>query len=717
MSRAVLILHSSEEEAASLRQTYARQGNLVTTVNSIRQAESVLDRFRPAVVIVEAGLLVDGWQSKASALASTVETSEWVYLREDGSARTNGGSGPISGHWQGPPSNGHSSNGGQREAARAAGGRPENPRVRYPLRLKITVPYVVLAVLIALSGAYIVTRLIFDTIEERFTNQLIEAGKIAAESIVRLENEHLEALRLMLHSEGLAESLEQRDVERLRAITLPLAINSSLDSVVVLDRYGESLLTLRHRKGGRAEDYEAVRGETVYRQWTFVRRTILGESDEQGDKWAGLAHASWGDYIFFGAPLRSDRGEPIGVVMVGASADEIAQGLRAATGGQASLYRLDGSLLATTLVDPPVPLENTMADQLLALQDGRSLQRDLRVANIDYREIVGPLEVRNGVDLGIVGTALPRDFLVQASLVTRVQVFGFVSVAFMLVIGIGLVVSGRMTRPLLHLVRASIKVARGDFSVRVPSGGNDEVSYLASSFNQMVGALEESNRELQSAYAQTLVAYEKTIEGWSKALELRDEDTEGHTQRVTEMTVRLAKELGVGDEEIVHMRRGALLHDIGKMAVPDDILNKPGKLNDSEWEVMRKHPIYAMEMLSPITYLEPSLDIPRYHHERWDGTGYPEGLRGEEIPLAARIFAIVDVWDALSSDRPYRKAWPKEKVVDHLRGGKGSHFDPQIVEVFLGVILRGQGYGLGIARDGPSAKTGPLVGSSARGSG
>lgn len=188
---------------------------------------------------------------------------------------------------------------------------------------------------------------------------------------------------------------------------------------------------------------------------------------------------------------------------------------------------------------------------------------------------------------------------------------------------------------------------------------------------------------LQRTNLDLALAYDATIEGWSKALDLRDKETEGHTQRVTEMTLRLARQMRFPEEDIVHLRRGALLHDIGKMGVPDAILLKPDKLTDEEWIVMRLHPVYAYEMLSPINYLRPALDIPYCHHEKWDGTGYPRGLKGDEIPLAARIFAVIDVWDALRSARPYRAAWPEARVRQHIRDSVGTHFDPQVAEAFL----------------------------------
>lgn len=196
----------------------------------------------------------------------------------------------------------------------------------------------------------------------------------------------------------------------------------------------------------------------------------------------------------------------------------------------------------------------------------------------------------------------------------------------------------------------------------------------------------KSEEALQLAHNRLQEAYEKTIEGWVRALDLRDRETEGHTQRVTELTLRVAAKLGFSDEEMVHIKRGALLHDMGKMAIPDEILQKPGPLNESEWEKMRQHPVYAYEMLSNISYLHPALEIPFFHHERWDGSGYPRGLKGEEIPLAARMFAIVDVWDALSSDRPYRKKLPREEVIAYLQEKSGTLFEPKLVGIFLEMI-------------------------------
>jgi putative nucleotidyltransferase with HDIG domain len=180
--------------------------------------------------------------------------------------------------------------------------------------------------------------------------------------------------------------------------------------------------------------------------------------------------------------------------------------------------------------------------------------------------------------------------------------------------------------------------------------------------------------------------YDLTLSGWAHALEYRDHETEGHSQRVIEMTLELAQHLGISGRELNHIRRGALLHDIGKMSVPDSILLKNGSLTDDEWVVMKRHPVKAKELLKDIPFLKPALDIPYYHHEKWDGSGYPEGLSKEDIPLPARIFAVVDVWDALISDRPYRQAWSEENAKAYIQEQSGRFFDPKVVEAFLEVI-------------------------------
>ncbi|MGB7539323.1 MAG: PAS domain S-box protein [Anaerolineales bacterium] len=219
-------------------------------------------------------------------------------------------------------------------------------------------------------------------------------------------------------------------------------------------------------------------------------------------------------------------------------------------------------------------------------------------------------------------------------------------------------------------------------------GDEEWTEYLETMATQAAIAIDNASmfEDVQKTNTDLVAAYDATIEGWSRALELRDSETRGHTLRVTDIAIRLARVMGMKEEDLVNVRRGALLHDIGKMAISDTILLKPDPLTAEEMDLMRRHPVFAYEMLHPIAYLRPALDIPYCHHEKWDGSGYPRGLEGDHIPLAARVFAVLDVWDALRSDRPYCAAWPEEKVRQYLRDQSGKHFDPAVVDAFFTII-------------------------------
>jgi PAS domain S-box-containing protein len=234
------------------------------------------------------------------------------------------------------------------------------------------------------------------------------------------------------------------------------------------------------------------------------------------------------------------------------------------------------------------------------------------------------------------------------------------------------------------VVKGQVKGILETFHRKTFDAGRDWINYFETLATQAAIAVETASlfENLQRTNMELMLAYDATIEGWSRALDLRDRETEGHTQRVTEMVLELAERMGISEAERINIRRGALLHDIGKMGVPDSILNKPGDLTAEEWEIMQQHPLYAYQMLSPIDYLKQALDVPYCHHERWDGSGYPRGLKGNEIPLSARMFAVVDVFDAITSNRPYREAWSSQKALHYIKEQAGKHFDPQIVDIF-----------------------------------
>ncbi|NIS82312.1 MAG: HD domain-containing protein, partial [Anaerolineales bacterium] len=686
MSRLVLIVQEDSKTLETLMKIFRDRGDQVLSVTSLRDAGRAVERHKPDVIVMDVHLFGRGWQTAIPKIAERLPDTKLLYTANgvsagDDAVKEHGKWGVLC-----APFTAYKVDRALRTTQltypaeqKKIDPKPQKSKIRFPIRLKITFPYVILALFIAMVAAYVVTRVVFDTIEERFSNQLIETGKLASEWMVKEENRNLETLRLVSHGAGISEALQSRDAEQLRQLVYPLAVNAAVDAIEILDTEGISVLSLRHTQGGDVEDYTVSRGNEGYRHWMFVYNVLDGNADVIGDKYADVVKAPWGDYFYTAGPIFDGEQNLVGVVLVGTSLETVVRQIREATLAQVTIYNLEGVEMATTFMEQVPALTPLMASDVISRQDFDSYVRNFSVASISYGEILGPFEVRMGTDVGLIGTSLPQTFLVRASSVTRVQILVISALTFGLVILVGIVLADRITRPLLRIVRASAEIARGNMKIRVNTGGNDEVAALASSFNHMVTELEQSSDNL-------LLAYDLTIEGWSNALEMRDQDTQGHTQRVTELTVELARTMGLSEKELVHVRRGALLHDIGKMAIPDSILNKGGPLTDEEWVIMRKHPIYAHQMLSPIPYLRPALDIPCCHHERWDGKGYPYGLKGEEIPLVARIFAVVDVWDALTSDRSYRPAWPKQEALDHIIKNKGKHFDPQVVARFIKIL-------------------------------
>jgi putative nucleotidyltransferase with HDIG domain len=559
------------------------------------------------------------------------------------------------------------------------------PRVRIPIRVKLTVPYLVLSLCLAVAAAYLITQLVVENVEERFNKQLFEAGKISSELIVGYETELLETQRLLGNVEGVPAAIIAKDPNALRSLMLGIIANDQQEAVEILDLHGNHVLSVRHRPGGNPEDYEVTSGgRTLFSELEIVQNILNQMSDDRGDKFADFIETDHGSFLYVSGPVYDLEGYLTGVVLVGRSLETLTADMRVKTFAQISLYDVSGEVIHSTL---PFPHDMTpeAATEALSFTDDRSATRDLanqrtiNVVNISYAEILGAWEVRGDHQLGILGIALSQNAVVEASSGSRWRIFLLVASANFLIILVGVQLANAITRPLIRLVHASVKVSEGDLTVKIDPQSNDEISVLTESFNQMVTSLNRSQQEL-------LRSYDETLEGWAKALELKDKETEGHSERVTELTVRLAEAMGIGGEALANIRRGALLHDIGKMGTPDAILHKQGSLTDEERRIIERHPQDAYDMLRQIDYLQPALEIPYCHHEKWDGTGYPRGLSGEQIPISARIFAVVDVFDALSNDRPYRRAMSRAEVVEFMRTQSGKYFDPDVVDIFIRML-------------------------------
>lgn len=555
------------------------------------------------------------------------------------------------------------------------------PRVRSPLRMKITLPYLFLATIIILGAAYIVTQFTSNSIEDRYLNQVVVTRRNAAERVVDVETELIEAVRLVSGVEGIEQATRAEDSDLLQEILIPAALDSDVQFLQIIDQSGENLIAALKMNLEDEARLQTILTPEIFSDEAFIMEALIGSHDDQGGEYSGIAHLPWGDFLCVTGPILETNGDTIGGVLAGISLQALLNDIRLGTFVEATIYTLDGEPVATTMLDPAPDIPEDLAQDLLAAEE-KSYLRNIVSAGVDFTEILAPLEIRGGTEIGLLGASVHQEYLMQAGRTSRVHIAGFAALGILIIIGVGLYLSSNIAQPLASLAHAANQVASGNLGVHLGVKGGDEIAQVARAFNKMVLSIERSNIEL-------INAYDKTIEGWSKALEMHDQEVQGHTQRVAGLTVLLARAMGVRGEELDHIQRGSLLHDIGKMAIPDEILKKPTSLSPYEREVMQLHTQYAAEMLAPIEFLEPATVIPKYHHERWDGQGYPYGLVGDAIPLAARIFSVVDVYDAMSSDRPYRYGWLDVDVIDHLRRLKGQQFDPTVVDTFVEVVLAG----------------------------
>lgn len=559
----------------------------------------------------------------------------------------------------------------------------------HSVRAKITIPYLLLGLLIAITVSVTAFKIVVENIDERFNNQLYEARLIASGEMVQEERRLLETLRLIANTKGVAEAIVAQDAEKLRELSIGIAVNNEEERIEFLDTNGLVLLAMQQRTGSRREEYvSTIGGAIVHRDWPFVQAVLEGKSDEYGNKYSGYAQAPWGNLFYVVGPVLDSNNTQIGTILIGKSLETLAFQIRAKILGHVSFYDLDGIPLDSTLPEGTGPISESVVQETLANQDNSSYRsnagdRETHFESLTYSELLGPWEIRSKADIGIMGVTIAKNMLITASIPARLTIIVLAAATIFFIAIIGIDLSKRISTPILDLVHASKEVSSGNLNIRVTPQSKDEIELLGLNFNQMVASLDESQREL-------IGAYDTTLEGWCMALELRDHETEGHTLRVTNNMVNLSRAYGLSEDEIVQIRRGSLLHDIGKMGIPDEILRKAGPLTDEEWEIMKQHPQMAYDMLKSIDFLAPALEIPYYHHEQWDGKGYPNGLKGTEIPLVARLFSIIDSWDALLSNRPYRNAMSSATTLETIISEKGTRFDPELVDFFLAFIQKNE---------------------------
>ncbi len=504
MPHRVLIVQPDMQASQTLARFLKERGDQVWQADDAEQAQGMLAQVHPDVLFLDLHLTGMAWANLLRQVRSTspdthiIATNRHPDLQREMLAREQGVQiflrQPFTRHWVTQAMTRLER--GDLAEARPAARAEAQPRVRLPVRVKITAPYMLLALLFAVGAAYLVSRVIFDSLQERFTNQLVSTGKQAADWMVQEENRELETLRLLANTQGVAEAIRGGEAEKLREMVLPVAVNSKLESVELLDAGGTSVLSLRHGAGAPAGDYTSSRGDTIFTQWDFVAYVLQGREDNGQDKQAGIARAPWGDFFYVAGPVKAVDSSLAGVILVGKSLATLVRQMRDDTLGDITLYDTHGQLIISTLLQAPgvsINLTPQQANEILSGQDQASLVRGLNIASSSYSEILAPWEVRGGKDVGIRGVSLAQVTLVRTSQVTRTQIFILVVIAFLLVLTVGFAVANQITRPLLRVVKASSEVARGNLEVKVDVSGDDEVAILAHSFNRMVAGLQEGS--------------------------------------------------------------------------------------------------------------------------------------------------------------------------------------------------------------------------------
>jgi putative nucleotidyltransferase with HDIG domain len=539
--------------------------------------------------------------------------------------------------------------------------------LRLSLHAKIVGPFVLIVALIGTIGTAAVTALVTSEAVAEFNGSLLRASLLANDHLSLVEAARLTTLRAAAATTGVPEATTSHDTAALQRLLTPVVANAAVPSLLlhVLDQQGRQVIVLG--PDGPTTSQPST-GDFVSEP--AVAAVLAGRTDAQGDKYVFLKAGPVGTILYWTGPIRGLRGQVVGVALVGEPLSAIAAGIRTSGADQLSFYTTSGDVLLSSL-SSTVALPAATRGQV---QPDRPVTFSQASGGQPYLNLLSDWTMRK-VRLGYLAVALNTAQL-QAGLdqLRLVLLILFAAAALVtLVIGLGL--AGAITRPVQRLVVAMGAVAAGDLSQRAPAGPSDEIGYLGKVFNLMTVGLQEKTQALEDTYF-------AAIEALARAIDARDPYTYGHSARVAAVTLEIADELGYPKDKRESLRRSALLHDIGKIGIEDHILRKAGALNDLEARQMREHPVIGHQMLKDVPFLHSSLSGIRHHHERWDGAGYPDTLAGDMIPLQVRILSVADVFDALTSDRPYRQAMSVAEATDMIEREAGRQFDPAVVAAF-----------------------------------
>ena len=547
------------------------------------------------------------------------------------------------------------------------------PRFSHRLALKIVLPFAALTLLIGAVGTLTATSQLSARSQEAFDTQLIHDGFVAESMVQTGDGERRAILRLLTGGTGLSQNWAK--TAALQAwLERALAIHPNVIAEAV-DPSGHEIVGVV----GHGTLADTVTQNRDLSGWPGLSYMLSG-----GASTIDLVASAPQPAVFTGQPVRNANGSLVGAILIGDFLLDRGAAIKAALPhDDITFYDVNGQVLATSL-GIPTPQWSSLA--LDADTRGRisssSVVELSRMAGGPSMEIVSPWTLGT-TNLGYLGTVASSAGLLADTNQLRIILVTLFLAGVLVTLAIGIWLARRITRPVHTLVEATRLVSAGDLEHQAPVTTRDEIGELTDSFNQMTRSLKDKSASLKLTMTQLQDTYLMTIEALAAAVEARDPYTHGHTQRVEEYAIIMATALGCDEAEVSAIRRASVLHDIGKIGIEDLILRKQTRLDPEEALRMQKHPVIGVDMLKGIDFLDPVLPLVRHHHERWDGNGYPDQLREDEIPLGARILAVADALDAMTSDRPYRAARTFEYAKTEILKGSATHFDPEVVTAFI----------------------------------
>jgi len=535
--------------------------------------------------------------------------------------------------------------------------------MRLSIRQKIILPFAVVLVFVGIVGTGVATTELTSAATAQFYANLLHSSLTANQTLSQLDATRTADLRLATDTIGVPEALSTGDLAALGRLLTPIAANVTASTAVVcvLDSRGTIVLRIEDTPSG-PQAMTLLNADSFKQQPDVMH--VLGATPG-AERRAFVAQEPAGVMLYWVGPIRLTSGRIVGAALIGESLSEVAGHIQAS-----AFYDQAGQRLDTVLSNPPV----------LSEADRQKITADhaVTVQNNDggHAYALFSTWVMRGRQIGYVAVQSSAEPLLALRDQLRLILTGLFTAAALLTLLAGTATASLLTRPIQALVQSMRAVSAGDLQHRATVASRDEIGYLARTFNEMTASLEQKTAALEATTF-------GTIEALARAIDARDASTFGHSARVAAISLEIADEMHLPVSEREALRRGALLHDIGKIGVEDKVLRKAGPLSEAEADDMREHPRIGHDMLKGLRFLEHSLPGVLHHHERWDGTGYPTGLRGTAIPLAVRILSVADVFDALTSDRPYRQGLSSDAVIAAIRAQSGLQFDPDVVSAFL----------------------------------